>query len=63
MAQISGPTVALSGANTAKATFTAPTVSTNTALQFQLTVTDTTGLTSSAFTTITVTPAQTHPRR
>jgi hypothetical protein len=59
--QTSGPAVTLSGANTAKASFTAPTVSTNTALQFRLTVTDTAGLTSSAVTTITITPPQTAP--
>jgi hypothetical protein len=57
--QTSGPAVTLSGANTAKASFTAPTVSTNTALQFRLTVTDTAGLTSSAVTTITITATTT----
>src|SRR5690348_17694252 len=43
--QTAGPTVALNGATTAKATFTAPTVSSNTELKFQLTVKDTAGLT------------------
>src|SRR6266849_3219630 len=57
--QRSGPAVTLSGANTAKATFTAPTVSTNTALQFLLIVRDTAGLISWAVTTITVTPTPT----
>jgi hypothetical protein len=54
--QISGPTITLNASNTAKTTFTAPFVSTNTALQFQLKVTDTAGLSSSAVTTVTVTP-------
>jgi K319-like protein len=45
--QTEGPAVALSGDNTAKVTFTAPNVPQNTALKFQLTVTDSAGLSDS----------------
>jgi hypothetical protein len=53
--QTVGPAVTLSGANTATATFTAPTVNANTVLTFQLTVTDNQGGTGSATTNVTVT--------
>lgn len=56
-AQISGPTTALTNANTATATFIAPSVSTSTPLIFRLTATDSDGQSSSAETTVTVTPA------
>ncbi|WP_225408769.1 myxosortase-dependent M36 family metallopeptidase [Stigmatella hybrida] len=52
-AQTDGPTVTLSSATAAKPTFTAPEVTANTALTFQLTVSDGT-LTSSDTVTITV---------
>ncbi|WP_315764249.1 PhoX family protein [Sphingomonas sp. Y38-1Y] len=55
--QVSGPTVTLTGANTASATFTAPAVSTSTPLVFRYVATDQGGLQASAETTVTVTPA------
>ena len=45
--QTAGPAVTLSGASTARAEFTAPAVTTATALRFQLTVTDDDGATGS----------------
>ncbi|CAN7249758.1 DUF839 domain-containing protein [Phenylobacterium sp. LjRoot225] len=56
--QISGPTVALSNANTTTATFVAPSVTAATAFAFRFTATDSGGKTSFAETTITVQPAQ-----
>ncbi|MBM0106778.1 hypothetical protein JM946_18755 [Steroidobacter sp. S1-65] len=53
--QTAGPSVSLSGANTANASFTAPQVNANTALTFRLTVTDNQGATGSDEVTITVT--------
>ncbi len=44
--QLSGPAVTLSNANTANASFTAPTVSSGTPLLFRLTVTDSNGVTN-----------------
>ncbi|MEX2123176.1 MAG: choice-of-anchor B family protein [Woeseia sp.] len=55
--QTSGPQVTLSDAATAVAQFTSPTVSSDTMLQFRLTVSDPTGLSDSATTTVTVTMA------
>ena len=52
--QIAGPAVALSNADSALATFTAPTVTSDTLLQFELTVRDPIGLVNSAVTTVTV---------
>ena len=52
-----GPTVTLSGASSATATFTAPTVSARTTLEFQLTVTDNDGATASDTVDVTVSPA------
>ena len=52
--QTAGPTVILTGANTAKATFTAPNVPSNTALKFQLTVTDKSGLSDTDYTHVIV---------
>ena len=50
--QVSGsPTVTLTGANTAKATFKAPSSNTDTTLTFKLTVTDSDGGASSTATT------------
>ena len=51
-----GPTVSLSGASLAAATFTAPTVSARTTLEFQLTVTDNAGATASDTVDVTVSP-------
>jgi chitinase len=53
--QTAGPAVTLSGANTANASFTAPQVTTSTALAFRLTVTDNQGATGSDDVTVTVT--------
>ncbi|MFC4307969.1 glycosyl hydrolase family 18 protein [Steroidobacter flavus] len=53
--QTAGPAITLSGANTANASFTAPQVTTSTALTFRLTVTDNQGGTGSDGVTITVT--------
>jgi hypothetical protein len=55
--QKSGTQVALTGETTAKASFLAPTVSTNTELQFELTVEDNEGATATQNVTIKVTPA------
>ena len=55
--QISGPSVALSGATTSQASFTAPPVTSQTSVVFTLTITDTTGAISTAKTTVTVSPA------
>lgn len=55
--QTSGPTVTLTGANTATATFTAPAVSAATPLVFRYVATDQQGLQASAETTVSVTPA------
>lgn len=52
--QTAGPTVNLSGANQASATFTAPDVSTNTTLTFQITVTDNLGASTSDTVDVTV---------
>ena len=54
-----GPTVTLNGASSATATFTAPTVSARTTLEFQLTVTDNVGATGADEATVTVAPAAT----
>ena len=55
--QISGRTCALSGANTARASFTAPSVTSSTALVFQLSVTDNKGLSATDTCQVTVVPA------
>jgi len=52
--QTLGPTVTLSGANTATARFTAPSVNSGTMLRFQLLVSDTRGLEDASVTTVTV---------
>ena len=52
--QTVGPSVALSGSNTATASFTAPTVSSSTMLRFELTVSDPSGLNDVAVATVTV---------
>ena len=52
--QTAGPTVTLTGANTASAGFTAPAVTADTALTFQLTVTDNLSATASDSVTVTV---------
>lgn len=52
--QTSGPTVALSGAGTARPSFTAPPVQSSTVLAFRLTVRDDRGAESTAGTTVTV---------
>ena len=52
--QTGGPTVSLTGANTANPTFTSPFVLSVQVLQFSLTVTDSWGATSLATTTVTV---------
>lgn len=52
--QTAGPAVTLSGANTAHASFTAPTVTADTVLTFRLTVTDNDGEQASAIVTVTV---------
>lgn len=52
--QTAGPTVTLSGANQASASFTAPMVTTQTALTFRLTVTDNDNATATDQTVITV---------
>ncbi|MGI9202824.1 MAG: Calx-beta domain-containing protein, partial [Woeseiaceae bacterium] len=59
--QTGGPAVTLGGADTGIATFTAPTLTSDALLQFQLTVTDPGGLSNAAATTITVTQAVTAP--
>ena len=55
--RISGPSVSLSGATTADASFTAPTVTTHTTLEFRLTVTDDDGATHQDTVRVTVRPA------
>jgi uncharacterized protein len=55
--QVSGTTVTLAGANTATATFIAPAVTAATPLVFRYTATDREGLSSTAETTVSVTPA------
>lgn len=55
--QVSGPSVTLTGATTAKASFIAPQVTSSTTLQFSLTVADSTGVTSSSSVTVVVNPA------
>ena len=52
--QIAGPGVGLSAANSALSQFTAPAVSSDTLLQFRLTVTDPAGLSDSSTVTVTV---------
>ena len=52
--QIAGTAVTLNGAGTDTATFTAPTVTSDTLLQFRLTVTDIAGLSSQSVTSVTV---------
>jgi hypothetical protein len=54
-AQVAGPGVNLDDANTALARFTAPSVTSDTLLQFRLTVTDPDGLSDTATTAVTVT--------
>lgn len=54
--QIAGPSVTLTGADTASANFLAPSVSASTELKFRLAVTDPKGKSTSAETTVTVTP-------
>ena len=53
--QTMGPTVTLSNANSASASFTAPTVSSDTLLRFHLAVSDPSGLSDSATVSVTVT--------
>jgi hypothetical protein len=50
--QTSGPPVSLNNANTASASFTAPTVQSDTLLQFRLTVRDPAGLSNIATTSV-----------
>lgn len=57
--QLSGPAVSLSGAGSASASFTAPTVTSAQVLRFQLTVTDDDGATGSDTVDVTVQPAPT----
>lgn len=56
-AQVSGPTVVLTNANTSTATFTAPSVASNTPLVFSFSATGGSGPLSSATATVNVTPA------
>jgi secreted PhoX family phosphatase len=56
--QTSGPTVTLSSASAATTTFLAPSVSAATDLKFQFTATDSKGKSSSAETTVTISPGQ-----
>ena len=53
--QTTGPGVTLNNANTAIATFTAPTVTSDTLLRFELSVSDTSGLVDTAIANVTVT--------
>lgn len=55
--QIAGPTVALTGAATASASFVAPSVSSSTTLTFQYNATDAAGQTSKGSVNVTVSPA------
>ena len=59
--QTGGPTVALSGASSATATFTAPPVTAETTLTFRLTVTDDAGATGSDEAAVTVTAEDNTP--
>ena len=52
--QIAGEAVCLANADSATASFTAPTVTSDTILRFELSVTDTTGLNNNATTSVTV---------
>jgi choice-of-anchor B domain-containing protein len=52
--QVAGTTVTLNNANSARASFTAPTVSSDTLLRFNLTVSDSGGLSNAATTQVTV---------
>ena len=54
--QINGTTVTIAGSNTANASFTAPTVTTDTSLTFRLTVTDNGDLSATDDIIITITP-------
>ncbi len=60
-AQTGGPAVTLGNSNSAVATFTAPTLTSDALLQFRLTVADPGGLSSSSSTTVTVTQSATVP--
>jgi hypothetical protein len=53
-AQSAGPAVSLANANSETATFTAPTVTSDTLLRFELTVTDASGLSGTSLTAVTV---------
>jgi hypothetical protein len=55
--QTAGPTVSVTGANAARASFVAPQVTSQTPLSFSLAITDTTGARSIASVTVTVSPA------
>jgi hypothetical protein len=57
--QAAGPSVTLTGATTAQATFSAPQVTSPTPVSFVLSVTDAKGATSNAKATVTVSPATT----
>ncbi len=59
--QTGGPAVTLGAANSEIATFTAPTIVSDTLLQFELTVTDPGGLSNTATTTVTVTQTVSAP--
>jgi chitinase len=59
--QSSGPTATLYGAASAQCTFTAPNVSTNATLSFELTVTDGSGATDADTCLVLVSPAQQEP--
>jgi len=59
--QTSGPFVTLTGANTASATFTSPTVVADTIMTFSLVVTDNKGATANASVTVTVKYVDTAP--
>ena len=58
--QTAGPTVTLSGASSATATFAAPAVTSRTTLTFRLTVTDNNGATGADEITVTVSPPNTN---
>ena len=57
--QTTGPAVTLNNAMSANATFTAPTVTSDTLLRFELTVSDTSGLVDSGIANVTVTSSTT----
>ena len=59
--QVLGPAVALSGADTASPSFTAPSVGSDTMLRFELQVSDPTGLSDNSLVTVTVTAAPATP--